>query len=489
MQNTRPVGTIIRNQYLVQELLSKGTFSAIYLVGSIRLVEEPRGKRFVATRFALKEVIIPNRQLRHQINFEAIPLRGIDHEAFPHIYEVFNINIHNRLYILMDYIEGPNLENMRSQQPDKRLPLSQAMVLMAPIIDAVSYLHRQQPPIIHQNIEPTSIVLSKANNRAVLVDFGVGKNYNLSSLDVPVHCSVIGYEAPEQFSGEEVDIRTDIYGLGATFYTLLTGSIPPDALQRKRLIESENVDPLEPVDRVVPTIPAHVAGAIRQAMSLSIYDRFLTVEQFVQALKAEPAQQPSETITVHSAAQDREVSPPDVAPLIQEDQSKNVPVNLQSSSHPSFVPPSKTVETLPPIPVTEPPRVHTSKKPAALLPILLALIVSVGVSAGLLLYITGDSSLKRITATTAVLHKTALHSTSVPTETPTSSSIITLAESYKGSIYDLPLSMTTALSLTQVQQNQGNISGYFTGLHMNGPFKSVINDRIKIMKLVRSLYS
>ncbi len=466
MQHTFSAGTIIRNQYLVQELLGKGTFSTVYLVSTIQLVEEPRGKRFVSTRFALKEVNIPNRQLRHQINFEATPLRGIDHEALPDIYEVFNINIHNRQYILMDYIEGPNLEKFRSQQPDKRLPLSQVMIVMAPIIDAVSYLHRQQPPIIHQNIEPTSIILSETNNRAVLVDFGVGKNYNLSSLDVPVHHSVTGYGAPEQYSGEEIDPRTDIYGLGATFYTLLTGNIPPDALQRKRLIESENVDPLEPINLVVPTIPAHIAEAIRQGMSLSVHDRFLTVEQFAQAMKAEPAQQLPETITVHSAEQDREETPPDAEPLIHEDQSKTVPADILSSSPPSPVPASRVVETLPPKPALAPPSAPTARKPALLL-ILLALIVS----AGLLFYISGDGSRDLITPTTAGLHKTTLPSASVPKKSPTFSSISILAESYQGTIYDLPLALTAELSLTQVQQNQRNISGHLTGLHMNGLFK------------------
>jgi serine/threonine protein kinase len=529
MQNTLPIGTIIRNQYLVQQLLGKATFSAVYLVSAIRLVEEPRGKRYVSTNFALQEVIIPNRQLRHQISFEALPLRRIDHEALPHIYEVFNINIHNRLYMLMDYIEGPNLEKLRSQQPDERLLLSQAMAIMAPVIDSVSYLHSQQPPIIHQNIEPTSIILSKTTNKPVLVDFGVGKNYNISSLDVPVRRSVIGYEAPEQYSGEEIDTRTDIYGLGATFYTLLTGSIPTDALQRKRLTESEHVDPLKPVDQVVPAIPPHTAVAIQRAMSLSSHDRFLAVEQFVQALEAEPTQQPPEPITVlpatqdHKvsppdvepsiieqfvqaleaeptqqlpepgivlpAAQDHEISPPDVEPSIQEDQNTTVPVNLPPAPLPSPVPPSRRVETQPPMPVTEPPRAPTARKPAALLLILLALIVSVGVSTGLLLYIRGHRSPDRTTPTTAVLHKTALPSTSVPTEAPASSSIITLAESYNGTIYDLSLNMRTTMFLTQVQQSQGNISGYFNGLQINGPFKGSFNTSRHIQFTIMGLTS
>jgi serine/threonine protein kinase len=323
MPNTLPVGTILRNQYLIQELLGDGAFSAVYLANAVSLVEDSRGKRYISTRFALKEVVIPSRHLRHHINLETVPLRGIDHEALPHIYDVFNSNKYNRLYMLMDYIEGPNLDKLRTQQPGRRLPLSQVMTIMVPILGAVSHLHSQQPPIIHQNIEPDSIIISQAGNKPVLVDFRVGKQYNLSSQDAPIRGSTINYEAPEQYDGA-ISTRTDIYGLGATLYTLLTGIVPADALQRKRLIESENVDPLKPVDQLVPAIPAHVAEAIQQAMSLNGSDRFSTAEQFTQALKSELVRQPPEQVTVGSARQDQQAPPPRVEPAVVEEQKQEV---------------------------------------------------------------------------------------------------------------------------------------------------------------------
>jgi serine/threonine protein kinase len=298
MQKALPVGTILRNKYIVQELLSKGASSAVYLVNSVNLVEAPRGKHYIATRFALKEVVIPNRRLRHQINLETIALRGIDHEGLPHIYEVFSINKYNRLYILMDYIEGPNLEKVRLQHSGRQLPLPQVMTIMAPILDAVSYLHSQQHPIIHQNIEPISIILSQDDTKPVLVGFGVGKQYTLSSQEGPVRDPTIGYEAPEQYDGE-ITTRSDIYGLGATLYTLITGIVPDDARYRKRLIESENIDPLKSADQLVPAIPAHVAEAIQRAMSLNSNDRFPTVEQLHQALKADLSCHQAQKLHLH----------------------------------------------------------------------------------------------------------------------------------------------------------------------------------------------
>jgi serine/threonine protein kinase len=356
MQKALAVGTILRNQYLVQELLSKGAFSAVYLVNSVSLVEDPRGKRYSSTRFALKEVVIPSRHLRHHVHLETIALRGIDHEGLPHIYEVFNINRYNRLYILMDYIEGPNLEKVSLQHSGGQLPLPQVMTIVPPLLDAVSYLHSQQPPIIHQNIEPASIILSRADNKPVLVDFGVGKQYNLSSRDVPVRDPMIGYEAPEQYDGE-ISTRSDIYGLGATLYTLLTGVVPADAHHRKRLIESENVDPLKSVDQLVPAIPTHVAEAIQQAMSLNSDERFPTVGQFHQALKADPAGHPTQKLHLRRvleldqgnsscqlssrcnaalSIEDQRVLVPDVSPLLPIDQQvtlADVEFSIPSQPH------------------------------------------------------------------------------------------------------------------------------------------------------------
>ncbi len=90
MPNALPVGTILRNQYLIQELLGDGAFNGVYLANAVSLLEDSRGKRYISTRFALKEVVIPSRHLRHHINLEAVPLRGIDHEALPHISELAN---------------------------------------------------------------------------------------------------------------------------------------------------------------------------------------------------------------------------------------------------------------------------------------------------------------------------------------------------------------------------------------------------------------
>ncbi|HCP74858.1 MAG TPA: hypothetical protein DIU08_09465, partial [Ktedonobacter sp.] len=93
-----------------------------------------------------------------------------------------------------------------------------------------------------------------------------------------------GYAAPEQY-GSGTTPRTDIYGLGATLYTLLTGTIPPNAITRVTRSKSKGAnDPLSPAKLLVPAIPTTVDHALQRAMSISSADRFETVEQFWQLL-------------------------------------------------------------------------------------------------------------------------------------------------------------------------------------------------------------
>lgn len=204
-----------------------------------------------------------------------------------------------------------------------------------------------------------------------------------------------GYGAPEQYS-RGTNTGTDIYGLGATFYCLLTGLVPEDAFYRMTQLGSKGKDPLEPVYVLVPTIPLFISEAIQKAMSISSNDRFATVEQFWQALNAyplEPAVSPSATT---------EVTPKDGEGV--------APVSLAKR---------KTVVTSPVegIPVATG---RTTTRKRAFLPLLFvlaALAVGLGVAAAFWSYTGGHPALSPV-ATIVVQHRTT--AATQPTSTPTS---------------------------------------------------------------------
>ncbi len=172
IQTTLPTGTIVRERYRVEDLLGKGGFGAVYLV---------RDQRVRGNLFALKELVDTDKQERARFAFECEVLKRLDQPSLPRVYRVFEDDANNRAYMLMDYIEGPNLETLRQKQPDKRFSLPEVLQMMAPIFYAVSYLHNQQPPIIHRDIKPANIIVPGGNDQAMLVDFGIAKEYDPES--------------------------------------------------------------------------------------------------------------------------------------------------------------------------------------------------------------------------------------------------------------------------------------------------------------------
>lgn len=303
VQAILPNGTIVQERYVIEDLLGRGGFGAVYLGRDLRV----RGNLF-----ALKEIIDTNKQERERFKFEGEVLKRLDNRSLPRVYRVFEDENTARAYILMDYIEGPNLEVSRTQQPDKRFSVEQALDIMLPIFKAVSYLHRQNPPIIHRDIKPSNIIVPAAGDEAMLVDFGIAKEYSVDATTTAVRRCSPGYGAPEQYA-RGTNLRTDIYGLAATLYALLTGTVPIDAFYRMTQIGGKNHDPLEPVVQQVPSVPQSVSDAIQRSMAINSGDRFASVEEFWQALNEYRGGSPLLTPVVAPVAAPRTEPPQEVA--------------------------------------------------------------------------------------------------------------------------------------------------------------------------------
>jgi serine/threonine protein kinase len=289
-----PKGVTIRGptgeRYVIEGLLGKEGIGSIYLV---------RDRRVKDNLFALKEVINPDKRDRERFVFEGKVLKRLDHRALPRVYRVFEHNKLKRVYMLMDYVEGKNLETLRKEQPERRFSLPLALTLMAPIVDALVYLHKQAPPIVHRDIKPANIIVPIKAEEAMLVDFGSAKEY-VGDKTTFISRRSPGYAAPEQY-GSGTTPRTDIYGLGATFYTLLTGAVPVDAISRVMKRKGKGVDPLKPANLLESTIPTAVAQALQRAMSISSADRFESIEEFWQVLNAYTTEQQVQIPRVTSA--------------------------------------------------------------------------------------------------------------------------------------------------------------------------------------------
>jgi serine/threonine protein kinase len=275
VQTKFPRSKVIGERYIIDEPLGQGGFGTVYRV---------HDRRVKNNVFALKEIINPNRRVRENFTFEGELLRRLDHPHLPRVYRIFEDEKQHRLYMLMDYIDGPNLERLRVRQPERRFTFAQTLKIMAPIIEAVVYLHTQTPPIIHRDIKPANIIVPTSGDDAVLVDFSIAKEYDLNATTTAIrHCSP-SYGAPEQYICD-TSPRTDIYGLGATFYTLLTGRMPIDSLYRITSLSAKGADPLVPMHELTPELPIPVADTIQRALAIDSNERFASVDALWKALK------------------------------------------------------------------------------------------------------------------------------------------------------------------------------------------------------------
>ncbi len=439
-QMVLPVGATIQHpdgeRYIIESLLGKGGFGAVYLV---------RDRHVKEHLFALKEVIDPNARDRERFIFEAEVLKRLNHRALPHVYRVFEYEKLKRVYMLMDYIEGQNLDILLREQPERRFPFPLVLAVMKPIVDALIYLHTQNPPIVHRDIKPSNIIVSTKGGEAVLVDFGLAKEYIADNTTTIIRHGSPGYAAPEQY-GTGTNPRTDIYGLAATLYTLLTGTIPIDAIAR--VTGSKGIDPLVPVHIVVPSVSWANAMAIEKAMSISSDDRFNSVEDFWHELNSHTPQQQV------------------VTPLLK----SQAPVKLQ------VVP----EQQLKPLKTTPPALHHQSKSPKprkrTFFFIVLAAILTIAIGTALVSF-----ALQHNNTSSTAQGATPTHASTTSLSTTTPSKVTTnvsaypdISPSYAGTVLDLLNNEKTSLFLTQIHQNNGNIKGYFQGLGMVGPFTGTV---------------
>ncbi|HEU0000929.1 MAG TPA: serine/threonine-protein kinase [Ktedonobacteraceae bacterium] len=473
MQDVRealPVGSVVHDRYIVEEVLGRGGFSAVYLV---------RDQRVQQNLFALKELIDPQKRERERFTFEAELLRRVDHPSLPRVYRVFEDDASNRAYILMDYIEGPNLEVLRRQQPEKRFSLQQVLSIMGPIMKAVAYLHQQHPPIIHRDIKPANIIVPTSGNEAVLVDFGIAKEFDPESTTTAIRHASPGYGSPEHYA-TGTNPRTDIYSLGATMYALLTGHVPADAFYRMTQLGGKGIDPLEPIHNYAPNVPPHIADAIYRAMAVDIDKRFPSVQDFWNAL----TDRPSAPIVAASA----------VAPiaLMSRPADLDTPIPVPASS----LPEAATVVN--PVPGANR---RNRRRTGAWLLLLLALLIIVA-SAAIFLpaLIARQPGHIALTPAAKTTHQPVATTTRAPTSTATTtppltattnpgSGYPTLANQYNGNISNALSGDTTSMALNSISQNGGTFTGHFqvgSPLSGNGPFTGTLSTSGALQFIVHS---
>lgn len=267
--------TVLQNRYRIIGLLGQGGMGAVYEAMDERL----------DTTVALKETLFADERLRKQFEREARLLARMHHPALPRVSDHFAEG--EGQFLVMQFIPGVDLSQMmaRKQGP---FPPDQVLTWGDQLLDALDYLHTQEPQIIHRDIKPQNLKLT-GRGQIILLDFGLAKGQTGGVSIATTSASIFGYTpnyAPlEQIQGLGTDARSDIYALSATLYHLMTAVKPPDALTRAAALVNGQADPLTPANEINGSTGPEVASVLARAMSQNRDHRFPTAAAMRVALK------------------------------------------------------------------------------------------------------------------------------------------------------------------------------------------------------------
>lgn len=267
--------TVLQNRYRVIRQLGQGGMGAVY---------EALDERLDAT-VALKETLFTDERLRKQFEREARLLARMHHPALPRVSDHFSEG--DGQFLVMQYIAGDDLAQMMKNKQGP-FPPDQVLNWGDQLLDALDYLHTQDPQIVHRDIKPQNLKLT-SRGQIILLDFGLAKGQTGGISMVTTSASIYGYTpnyAPlEQIQGLGTDARSDIYALSATLYHLITATKPPDALTRAAALVNGQPDPLTPANEINGNVGPEVASILVRAMSQNREQRFATAAAMRSALK------------------------------------------------------------------------------------------------------------------------------------------------------------------------------------------------------------
>jgi hypothetical protein len=189
------------------------------------------------------------------------------------------------VYYAMPYLEGRTVaEVLRAEGP---LSADYALRIVEPILDALQHAHDHG--LVHRDVKPDNILLESATGRPLLVDFGIVKY-----LDGPAHLTESGfivgtplYMSPEQALGSQsVDARSDVYGMGAVLFQLLTGAPPFEGTDSQEIVGRHIREPVSSASLSRDNVPPWISAIVLRCMAKHPDDRYPTAHAVLEAIRA-----------------------------------------------------------------------------------------------------------------------------------------------------------------------------------------------------------
>ncbi len=283
-------------RYLIIKLLGLGGMGAVY-----RAWDEELGVG-VAVKIVRPEIATDPelaRDLEKRFKRELLLARQVTHPNVVRIHDMGEID--GIKFITMPYVDGVELSALLKAKPDG-LPVGQILTVARGIAAGLAAAHRAG--VVHRDLKPANIMVESGTGQALIMDFGIARSagsgdaplaQGAKAVQGPAEAgltmagAIVGtleYMAPEQFRGEAVDQRADIYAFGLILYDLLTGK-SRRGRGRTALEEAarRTKEPLAPLAEVKPGVPGPLERIVTRCIQPDPVARYATTEELAADLE------------------------------------------------------------------------------------------------------------------------------------------------------------------------------------------------------------
>jgi serine/threonine protein kinase len=275
--------TVLHDRYQILSILGKGGMGVVYK-GKHLLID-----RIVAIKMLRTDVAYDQQNLmRFQV--EAKAASRLNHPNVLAVYD-FGVTDDVQPYLVMDYVEGACLAEAIERHGS--LDYKRVLGIFIQACNALEHAHNQN--ILHRDIKPSNIFLLDTEGQKDFVkvlDFGIAKLMGADGqgLHLTKTGDVIGsplYMSPEQCMGQELDVRSDIYSLGATMYECLVGAPPLMGKNAMDTISKHVNEPPKPftIARPSVSVPPEIEAIVMKSLEKDKAKRYSSMLQFKEVLE------------------------------------------------------------------------------------------------------------------------------------------------------------------------------------------------------------
>lgn len=264
-------GDVLCGQWRLETIIGKGG------MGSVWEATELKFGRKVAVK-TLHPNLLQDEAVR-RFEREAQVMAKLDH---PHVVTLLAFARQDGLpFIVMRHLKGANLRAVINENGG-RLSWKQLGPLMRQLCDALDYIHSRG--VVHRDLKLSNIFLDK-DGWLTLLDMGLARGHRSTITHTGMVWGTPHFLSPEQVAGQKViDGRSDLYGLGAVTYLVLSGRYPFESSDDQALLRSHLNAPRPDITRIAPHVPPAVSLVLQKAMAVAPEERYQKATDFFVAL-------------------------------------------------------------------------------------------------------------------------------------------------------------------------------------------------------------